>query len=202
MSLDPLRLLVPRIPLRTLGAICLTIAIGAVVAGVYGVLHDQVTYSLSEEYFTRFKFHQFAWAEPEWGGARVFAGIIGFLATWWVGALVAWVLARISLSREGTLAPSGELAVAFSIVFATSILAAVGGWLWGQWRIGTGHAAGWTSWMRSLGVEHPGEFMTVGYIHNASYLGGIVGAIFGIAYLAVKRGRRMAAGAPFRSTED
>jgi hypothetical protein len=32
---------------------------GALIAGLYGVVHDQITYSMSPEYFTRLKFFQF-----------------------------------------------------------------------------------------------------------------------------------------------
>ncbi len=46
--------------------------------------------------------------QPGWGGPRVFAGVIGFLATWWVGALVAWILARVSLWHEDRLPRPGK----------------------------------------------------------------------------------------------
>lgn len=94
----------PRFSFSHLARGLLVAAIGAVVGGLYGIVHDQVTYSISEEYFTRNKFHQFAYARPSFDSPRWFAGIIGFLATWWVGALVAWVLVRVSISREGQLA--------------------------------------------------------------------------------------------------
>ena len=34
-------------------------AVGSVLAGVYGIFHDQVTYAISPEYFTKLKFDQF-----------------------------------------------------------------------------------------------------------------------------------------------
>ena len=37
--------------------------VGALIAGVYGVFHDQITYSISPEYFTRLKFLQFHYAD-------------------------------------------------------------------------------------------------------------------------------------------
>ena len=46
----------PPIPLRAWRGMLLAAAAGAMLAGVYGILHDQVTYTISEEYFTRFKF--------------------------------------------------------------------------------------------------------------------------------------------------
>ena len=70
--------------------------VGAALAGLYGIIHDQITYSISSEYFTRLKFAQFRWADfglP----ARIFVAEIGFLATWWVGFFAGWFIARISV---------------------------------------------------------------------------------------------------------
>ena len=59
-------------------------ALGSLFAGAYGVLHDQVTYSICPEYFTRLKFSQFNFAN--FGlSPRIFVAEIGFLATCWVG---------------------------------------------------------------------------------------------------------------------
>ena len=69
--------------------------IGALIAGLYGIVHDQVTFTLSADYFYRLKFVQFRFADfglP----VRVFVGIIGFLATWWVGLIAGWLLARVT----------------------------------------------------------------------------------------------------------
>jgi hypothetical protein len=51
------------------------------IAGVYGIFHDQITYTISFEYYTLFKFEQFGM--NEWGisSERVKAGIVGFLAS-------------------------------------------------------------------------------------------------------------------------
>ncbi|WP_321516153.1 hypothetical protein [Marinifilum fragile] len=37
----------------------LLILIASMLGGVYGMLHDQITYTISEEYYTKFKFIQF-----------------------------------------------------------------------------------------------------------------------------------------------
>lgn len=175
--------LYPRFSFSHLARGLLVAAIGAVVGGLYGIVHDQVTYSISEEYFTRNKFHQFAYARPSFDSPRWFAGIIGFLATWWVGALVAWVLARVSISREGQLASPRRLAKSFAIVFSVAMAAGFCGFLYGLWRKTTGYALTWHDWMNELGILNREAFMTVGYIHNASYLGGCLGMLAGILYL-------------------
>ena len=62
---------------------------GALIAGLYGIVHDQITYSISHEYFTKLKFKQFWYADFGLGD-RFYVGTIGFLATWWVGFFVGW----------------------------------------------------------------------------------------------------------------
>ena len=38
----------------------LIILASILIAGIYGILHDQITYTISYEYFTLFKFEQFS----------------------------------------------------------------------------------------------------------------------------------------------
>ena len=71
--------IVPRV--RNVRRILPYLLFGALLGGLYGMLHDQISYTISREYFTDFKFHQFRYADfhlPE----RLYVGIIGFLATW------------------------------------------------------------------------------------------------------------------------
>jgi hypothetical protein len=105
---------------------------------------------------------------------------------------VAWVIARVSIWREGRLPPAREIARAFGSVFVVSMASAFGGWCWGQWRRTTGYDKGWHGLMDSLGVTRPEEFMTVAYIHNASYLGGMLGMVAGLILLRRQRMKRLA----------
>src|SRR5688572_3098175 len=87
------RWLIPWFPLRQLPAMLAIAAAGAIVAGAYGVVHDQITYTISPEYFTNLKFEQFAWADLGWP-RRVYVGQIGLLASWWVGLIGGWFFGR------------------------------------------------------------------------------------------------------------
>ncbi len=182
-----MNVLYPKIPRRQLLKMLGLTALGCFVAGLYGVVHDQITYTISPEYFTKLKFDQFDYAEPSNGSERIFAGRIGFLATWWVGGIVVWVFVRVGFLREQQVPPLRETSTGFGIVFAISMLAAVCGFGWGIWREGTGHGGGWLGWMRSLGVEHTADFMKVAYIHNSSYIGGVIGTFIGCLYMAWMR---------------
>ena len=166
--------LIPQLQLRKLPAILLVTGCSALLAGFYGVAHDQITYSLSPEYFTRLKFAQFAYADFELP-PRLFAGIIGFLATWWVGLIAGWFVARgIFLRAAGPQARALLYSSVLFILGSAALFALLGGTLAALG--GYDHAA-WERSLRSLSVENIPAFVTVAYIHNGSYLGGLAGLI-------------------------
>jgi hypothetical protein len=91
--------LFPRIAWSDFPPLLAAAVIGGLIAGCYGIAHDQFTYSISPEYFTKLKFKQFHYADFGWGN-RAFAATIGFLASWWVGAIIAWFLARRLIPQQ------------------------------------------------------------------------------------------------------
>lgn len=175
-----MNLFYPKIRLAWLPDMIGYAVVGGLLAGVYGVAHDQVTYSISHEYFTRLKFPQFQYAN--FGlSPRVFVGEIGFLATWWVGFFAAWFIARVTV-------PAFPRAVAFRyslrgflIVFAFSFATSIVGYALG--RVHGSDYSVWKSAASALGVVDPPSFVRVAYIHNASYLGGWLGLVAAILYL-------------------
>jgi hypothetical protein len=158
-----MNVLYPKIRFSALPAMLGHAMAGAGLAGIYGVVHDQVTYSICPEYFTHLKFSQFHYADfglP----ARVFVGEIGFLATWWVGFIAGWFLAR-----------------GFLIMFASTLAASITGYALGRTH-GSDYSA-WDSLASTLGILDLPGFVRVAYIHNASYLGGLIGLIAAIICL-------------------
>jgi hypothetical protein len=168
--------LIPRIALRDLPPMLVAAACGGVLAGLYGFIHDQLTYSISPEYFTKIKFEQFRWANlglPP----RVLVAEIGFLATWWVGAIAAWFLARRLIPGQPRRRAIGQLAAGFAIVFAAAILAGGLGYLYGLWRGPAADYALWTPTLDELEIVDRWAFLRVAFIHNAGYLGGLAGLL-------------------------
>lgn len=158
--------------------------LGGLVGGAYGVLHDQVTYSIGPDYFTRFKFNQFAYADFGFP-VRVFVGEIGFLATWWVGFFSAWFLARIAVPAWPPRVAFRRCVEGFGIIFGVAVTAATAGWL-----LARNHSPDFSNWAgmcASIGVENVPAFVTVAYIHNASYVGGLLGLSSAIGYLLVRK---------------
>jgi hypothetical protein len=158
-------------------------AAGAVLAGLYGIVHDEITYSISEEYFTKLKFAQFHWADlglPP----RAFAAEVGFLATWWVGFFAAWFLARVTVPAFPPGVARRHTLRGFLIVAAFGVTALGVGYLLGVWRATGSDLTWWEERFKwPLGIEDLPHFVEVAYIHTAGYLGGLLGLVVAIFYL-------------------
>ncbi len=154
-------------------------SIGAVIAGLYGIVHDQITFTLSPEYFTHLKFEQFSYADFNLA-PRLFVAIIGVLATWWVGFIAGWFFARILLPHVSGPAAIAIIGRSFAMMIACSsafgfagyILASVGWYSQPDWEAAAG----------MLAITDLPSFVKVGYIHYGSYLGGLSGLILALLY--------------------
>jgi len=169
-----IRFIVPRIALRDLPPMLAAALAGALLAGIYGILHDQWTYSISAEYFTNMKFQQFHYADFGLGD-RAFAGIVGFLGTWWVGLVFAWFLARRLIPGQPLGRAFRQIGMGFLLVLTAAVLSAALGYAFGLWL---GPEADYSRWAEPLNRFHitgAWAFMRVAYIHWASYLGGLAG---------------------------
>ena len=93
-----------------------------VIAGVYGAIHDQISFTVSSEYFTKFKYIQF--------------GLV-----------------------YGSFFASHEL-------------------------------SDYPGWYLPDDLEKPGRYLSVGHMHNFSYLGGLIGLFVGIVFQFVLRTKR------------
>lgn len=173
-------------------ALILILIIAPILGGVYGIIHDQITYSISEEYYTKFKFIQFGlenWGlgqnigtgkapEIKLNNPRFGAAIVGTLATWWVGLIIGIFLGLIGLiHRNGK-----EMlkATSKSIVLTTGIALLIGliGLLYGKIFL----VENPPNWFLPDNLIERGKFIMVGSMHNFSYLGGLIGLIFGIIF--------------------
>jgi hypothetical protein len=153
---------------------------GSLLAGLYGVIHDQVTFSISPEYFARLKFAQFHYADFRLP-PRVFVAEIGFLATWWVGLVAGWFIARVAVPACSPPEALRRCARGFLIVIACGFAATIIGYVLGLLH-GADYSA-WESMASRLGIVDLPSFVRVAYIHNASYLGGLIGLVAAVIYL-------------------
>lgn len=169
--------------MRKFGVFTSFIFIVILIAGIYGIVHDQITYSISPEYFTKFKYRQFGF-EPEWfGGHRQTVAAIGFLATWWMGMFIGITLGLLSLSFPDHKTMAAILSKSIGIVFVVTVLTAIIGFMYGRFYL-TKTGVDW--WLPDDLIDRS-AFITVGSIHNFSYLGGVIGLLAGIGYMLFRK---------------
>ncbi len=149
----------------------LLILIAIILAGVYGAIHNQISYTVSAEYFTKFKFRQFGLLDVNLPD-RVRASIVGFLASWWMGILIGLLVGGAGFIHPG---PRQMLKVslwAFFIAVAFTFLFGLCGLLYGYVETNTIDLTNYQGWFIPHDVIDLRRFLCAGYMHNASYLGG------------------------------
>jgi hypothetical protein len=178
--------LLPRIALADLPIMFGASIIAALIAGAYGVLHDQITYSISPEYFTKFKFYQFQYADLGWG-ERGFVAAIGFLATWWVGFVAAWFLSRRLIPQCSRRVAVRQIGKGIACIALFVLTFGMIGYMYGIWLGPSADYSSSEDVLKRLGVTDVWAFMRVAYIHNAGYLGGLIGLAVVLVWLKPQR---------------
>lgn len=163
----------------TLGLI---ISIAPLIGGIYGVLHDQITYTVSPEYYTKFKFYQFGLMdtgnEAIFPNPRIEVSIVGFLATWWMGVPIGIILGLVGLihknSRQMFIITLKAFLITVIVAFATGLIGLAFGSLY--------LADSGVNWWLPENLVDKKSFIAVGSMHNFSYLGGLTGLVAGVIY--------------------
>jgi hypothetical protein len=163
---------------------------GSLLAGLYGAAHDQLSYTLSPEYFTKLKAPQFWYADFGWP-PRVFAAEVGFLAGWGVGLIAGWFLARLGLARQPAEQRRGATIRAFAIMLCMTLLSSGGGLLLGYWRTQSSLES-WAEYQQVLRLDDLHGFVQVAYLHAGSYAGALLGFILaaGVVWRETQRRTR------------
>jgi hypothetical protein len=147
--------------------------IGAAVitAGVYGSLHDQISYTVSPEYFTRFKFIEFGLLDgsiPE----RVRAAEVGLLATWWMGLPIGLLTGIAGFVQRSPALMRRALLWSLPLVVVVALASGFLGLVYGVIQTRSIDLGAYQGWYIPDGVVHIRRYLCAGYMHNASYLGG------------------------------
>lgn len=143
-------------------------------AGVYGALHNQISYTVSPEYFTKFKFHQFDLIHFQ---GRIGAAIVGWNAAWWMGAIVGIILIPVGMLIPGCKNYFWSMMFAFGVVAATTFLFGIFALLIASISVDPDTVGEFTRYNNE--IVDDAAFARAGAMHNFSYLGGLVGIITG-----------------------
>jgi len=146
----------------------LLFAAALVWAGLYGALHDQISYTIGPDYFHRFKFEQFQ--IPERLHNRIGAFIVGWQASWWMGYYIALPVLLLALLLPTARAYLTASVQAFAVVTGTAFLVGLGGLVYAT-------------------IMNEPPFDRVGIMHDFSYLGGYLGIVTGSTFILFKWAR-------------
>ncbi|HXB95333.1 MAG TPA: hypothetical protein VNU70_09250 [Puia sp.] len=175
--------------MRKLATFFIIVLAAIVIASLYGVAHDQVTYTISPEYYTRFKFIQFNLADS--GAARHMTQprsavvMVGVKATWWMGLYIGLIIGLFALIFRNPDRMFASAIQALGIVLGIAIITGAIGGYYGRNVL----AKKGVDWWLPNNLAHPSDFITVGSIHNFSYLGGVIGLGVALIFLLVKHYR-------------
>ena len=161
-------------------------------AALFGVVHDQISYTVSHEYFTRFKFLQFGLLNPEIP-ERVRVAIVGIQASWWMGVPLgvmcglAGFVQRTARDMRLALLCSLPTILGFALVFALC------GLVYGYFQTRVVDLQNYPGWFIPRGLKDPRRFLCAGYMHDSAYIGGALAIPVAWLFQVVYRWRARAA---------
>lgn len=175
--------------LKKLLILILIIGLAPLIGGLYGILNDQLTYTISPEYYTKYKFYQFGLMdignEAIFPNPRIEVSAVGFMATWWMGLPIGLILGLVGLVHKDNkqMFQSTFKAIVLTVIvaFTTGLIGLAYGKLY---LADTG-----VDWWLPENLIDTKNFIAVGSMHNFSYLGGFSGLIAGAIY-SIKQKRK------------
>jgi hypothetical protein len=155
-------------------------SLGCVIATCFGVLNDQVTITISREYYSVFKHDQFAWIidSPDLrdSSLRVQAVAIAILSSWWLGAILGLIIgfaAAFSKTQTYIYARIVKAQLTTCLISATTavVLGCCAYILFPRLEITL------DDWPFLTGIHDMRHAFLVGWWHNGAYIGAVVGLI-------------------------
>lgn len=159
------------------------LALGCLISGAYGAIHNQISYTVSPDYFDGFKFDQFAIPEGlrnRWG-----ASVVGWLASWWMGLIIGVPILLVGLIMPDRKTYLTRCLAAFGVVAATALI--VGLLALGGASYAITEESFPPTHLDLLGPGRRVAFARAGTMHNFSYIGGFLGILSGSIYLVAAR---------------
>jgi len=151
----------------------LLIVLAALCAAIFGALHNQLSYSVGPGYFHIIKFPQFDL--PADIAPRLGAAIVGAQASWLMGAIIGipafiYGLVRVPTARTYLAAGLGSTGPVVFLSASAALLGFVSELVLA--------APGWLADLIPIPADiDRAEFLRAGMMHEASYLGGALGAL-------------------------
>lgn len=159
--------------MRKLLLFLLYLLLSMIAAGVFGAIHDQISYTVSHEYFTKFKFLQFRLLDPN-VPERFRAAEVGFLASWWMGIPLGVLTGAAGFIQKSPGEMLRALLWSLVVIVGFTLAFALCGLLYGYFQTTQFNLAAYQGWFIPKDLEQPRNFLCAGYMHNAAYFGGLL----------------------------
>lgn len=164
------------------GAFCLLVGLAILAAGLFGALHNQISYSVGPAYFHDFKFIQFG-IDPELP-PRLGAAFVGVQASWWMGGILGVPLALVALHIRSVRSYLSAGSLAIGLAMTAALVTAL---------IGLVLALALPELATQLPLpksSDPQGFYRAALMHEGAYLGGVLGFILALGLIGVRRRRQ------------
>ena len=177
------------------------ICIAVLAAALYGIANDQITVTISPEYFSVFKREQFALLLEQVclldAPTRSQALVVGIAATWWYGLFLGIVLGFSGMVGQYAPLSTSRYVSALAWVMATTLGASV---FFGAtaYLVEPLIRPDASHWPFLTGIHDVRPAFAVCWWHNGAYLGAFVATI--AAGLRAQKQRRLSKGARSYST--
>ena len=168
---------------------CAIIILAVVAAAIYGIVHNQISYTVSPEYFTKFKFEQFGLENPA-VPERIRASMVGFLASWWMGIPIGILVGLAGFVHPNARRMFQVSLWSIAVVVGFTLLFGLCGLFYGWLQTASIDRAAYQEWYIPDNVINLRRFLCAGYMHNASYLGGVVAILPAWTFHLVVRFRK------------
>ncbi len=161
------------------------VAISSFSAGLYGVFYDQISYSISPEFFEKLRFPSDGYHLSDRVHPRLKAAYAGWTHTWQVGLILGGILALAGLMHHNLRRMFNVTLVSFFITLTMAFLFGLVGLYMGSTKTGGDDV------YLSLppDIKDPHHFMMVQNMQNFSYVGALAGIFIGLFYHLYQRNR-------------
>ena len=154
--------------------IILLLILAAFIGGIYGALYDQITYTVSNEFFTK-RFAQAGLVDI--GSIRWEVAKIGFMKTWSVGFWLGLFLSLAGLLHEDNRKMFVVTLQAFLIALCTAFVFGMIAFFFAETSVDV---------VVETSIVDKASFSKVLGMNNYSYVGGIIGMFLGLGWQVLK----------------
>jgi hypothetical protein len=159
--------------MKKITVLILSILCTPILAAIYGAIHNQISYSISPDFYTKSMFPIFGFVEYGLDTPRLTAAIIGVWSTWWLGLIIGVIYGIVGLFKSNSSLMKTYIKNSIVITFTMIIGSGVLGLLFGKIYL-TDIVIYWGF---SGTKEQLKNFAMVGYMHDFEYCGAILAII-------------------------